>query len=29
MLNPRGQSLVYAAYRSLGYASNDSGVWTR
>jgi CubicO group peptidase (beta-lactamase class C family) len=29
MLNERGQSLVYAAYRALGYASNASGVWAR
>ena len=29
MLNERGQSLVDAAYRALGFASNESGVWTR
>jgi CubicO group peptidase (beta-lactamase class C family) len=29
MLNPRGQALVDATYRALGYASNDSGVWAR
>jgi CubicO group peptidase (beta-lactamase class C family) len=29
MLNPRGQSLVDAAYRAIGYRSNTSGVWTR
>lgn len=29
LLNPRGQSLVDAAYRSLGYRSSDSGVWSR
>ena len=29
LLNERGQSLVDAAYRALGYASNASGVWTR
>ncbi len=29
LLNERGQSLVDAAYRALGYASNDSGVWRR
>jgi CubicO group peptidase (beta-lactamase class C family) len=28
MLNPRGQGLVDAAYRCLGYRSNESGVWT-
>lgn len=28
LLNDRGQSLVDAAYRALGYRSNDSGVWT-
>jgi CubicO group peptidase (beta-lactamase class C family) len=27
--NARGQSLVDAAYRSLGYTSKDSGVWIR
>ena len=27
LLNERGQSLVDAAYRSLGYQSNLSGVW--
>ena len=27
MLNERGQSLIDAAYRSLGYRSNQSGVW--
>jgi CubicO group peptidase (beta-lactamase class C family) len=29
LLNERGQSVVDAAYRSLGYRSNQSGVWTR
>lgn len=29
LLNERGQSLVDAAYRALGYASNASGVWSR
>ncbi len=29
MLNSRGQSLVDACYRSLGYQSDKSGVWTR
>lgn len=29
MLNPRGQSLVDAAYRSLGYTSCDAEVWRR
>jgi CubicO group peptidase (beta-lactamase class C family) len=29
LLNPRGQSLVDAAYRCLGYTGNDSGVWRR
>ena len=29
MLNDRGQSLVDAAYRAIGYASNESGVWAR
>lgn len=29
LMNDRGQSLVDAAYRSLGYASNESGVWAR
>lgn len=29
MLNPRGQSLVDATYRVLGYTSNTAGVWTR
>ena len=29
LLNERGQSLVDAAYRSLGYATNAPGVWTR
>jgi CubicO group peptidase (beta-lactamase class C family) len=28
LLNDRGQSLVDAAYRALGYRSNVSGVWT-
>ena len=27
MLNDRGQTLVDAAYRALGYRSNDGGVW--
>ena len=27
LLNERGQALVDAAYTSLGYRSNDSGVW--
>jgi len=29
LLNERGQSLVDATYRALGYASNDGGVWAR
>jgi CubicO group peptidase (beta-lactamase class C family) len=29
LLNPRGQSLVDAAYQALGYRSNESGVWAR
>lgn len=29
MLNERGQSLVDATYRALGFAANDSGVWAR
>jgi CubicO group peptidase (beta-lactamase class C family) len=29
MLNERGQSLVDAAYRAIGYQSNGSGVWSR
>ena len=29
MLNPRGQSLIDAAYRTLGYRSKDSGSWRR
>jgi len=29
LLNGRGQSLVDAAYRALGYGSKDAGVWTR
>jgi CubicO group peptidase (beta-lactamase class C family) len=29
LLNERGQSLVDAAYRALGYRSNASGVWTK
>ena len=29
LLNERGQALVDAAYRSLGYTSKDSGVWTK
>ncbi len=29
LLNPRGQSLVDAAYRCLGYRSADSGAWRR
>jgi CubicO group peptidase (beta-lactamase class C family) len=29
LLNPRGQSLVDAAYRCLGYRANASGVWQR
>lgn len=29
LLNDRGQSLVDAAYRCLGYTSNDSGVWAK
>ena len=28
MLNDRGQSLVDAAYRALGYRSNEGGVWS-
>jgi len=27
LMNERGQSLVDAAYKSLGYVSNASGVW--
>jgi CubicO group peptidase (beta-lactamase class C family) len=27
LLNPRGQALVDAAYKCLGYRGNDSGVW--
>jgi CubicO group peptidase (beta-lactamase class C family) len=29
LLNERGQSLVDAAYRTIGFASNDAGVWRR
>ena len=29
LLNERGQSLVDAAYRALGYDSNAGGVWAR
>ena len=29
MLNPRGQALVDATYRALGYKSNATGAWTR
>ncbi|MCK9520614.1 MAG: esterase, partial [Dehalococcoidia bacterium] len=29
LLNDRGQSLVDAAYRSVGYRDNDAGAWTR
>lgn len=29
LLNERGQSLVDAAYRALGYRSNQSGVWAQ
>jgi CubicO group peptidase (beta-lactamase class C family) len=29
LLNERGQSLVDATYRALGYATNASGVWTK
>ncbi|MBU2648038.1 beta-lactamase family protein [bacterium] len=29
MINSRGQSLVDAAYHSLGYTSDQGGVWTR
>jgi CubicO group peptidase (beta-lactamase class C family) len=29
LLNERGQSLVDAAYRALGFKSNESGVWAR
>ncbi len=29
LLNPRGQSVIDAAYDSLGYRSNASGVWSR
>ena len=29
LLNPRGQSVVDAAYRSLGYRTNEPGYWTR
>jgi len=29
LLNERGQSLVDAAYRALGFRSNEGGVWAR
>jgi CubicO group peptidase (beta-lactamase class C family) len=29
MLNERGQSLIDAAYRCLGYRSSESGVWAK
>ena len=29
LLNERGQSVVDAAYTSLGYRTNQGGVWTR
>ena len=29
LMNQRGQSLVDATYRSLGYRSKDGGVWIR
>jgi CubicO group peptidase (beta-lactamase class C family) len=29
MLNERGQSLVDATYRALGYVSDEGGVWSR
>ena len=29
LLNDRGQSLVDAVYRSLGYRSDAAGVWVR
>lgn len=29
LLNPRGQSLVDALYRSLGYTSNETGRWVK
>jgi len=29
LMNSRGQKLVDAAYRSLGYRSKDGGVWAR
>ena len=29
LMNGRGQSLVDAAYRSLGYTNKDGGVWVR
>jgi CubicO group peptidase (beta-lactamase class C family) len=29
MLNERGQSLVDATYRALGYSTNEGGVWSR
>lgn len=29
LMNKRGQSLVDAAYQSLGYRSKDGGVWIR
>ena len=29
LLNERGQSLVDATYRALGFTSKDAGVWTR
>jgi CubicO group peptidase (beta-lactamase class C family) len=29
LLNPRGQALVDAAYKCLGYRDNQSGAWRR
>ncbi|MEZ4310155.1 MAG: hypothetical protein R3F14_19105 [Polyangiaceae bacterium] len=29
LLNPRGQSLIDAVYKSLGYTSNAGGVWVK
>lgn len=29
LLNPRGQSLIDATYRALGYTTNEPGVWIR
>jgi len=29
LMNPRGQSLVDASYRSMGYRTDKPGVWIR